>query len=302
MVSCVQEQVAQLTVNKVFSMSKNQSTIYRFLAVMFFMFSLAYSAMPYAVSAHYTDPATTTVLRVYALTPGQDNSLPQTSFVATVVGASAAPSSFLVTPSGTVVSVSAGQSYDVRMQPYDGYSASYSSGCAGTVSLRSEATCVITVTRSSYYTSTPIPYPYPHQEVSLRCLPGYQTAFMGKTVTFRAFGGAGTYTWNTGERAYYNTGSVLNTEFTQSGTKVVTVVSASQTATCTVTVLPTMGSVYPTISPNTPILSTVLVPALPNTGFAPINSVYFVLSLVLLMSLGLIVYPYVRKTINITFS
>lgn len=66
------------------------------------------------------------------------------SFTMSVSGSSPSPSSFSGSSAGTTVTLSAG-AYSVSESAISGYSAAYSSGCSGTLSVGQTATCTVTV-------------------------------------------------------------------------------------------------------------------------------------------------------------
>lgn len=237
-------------------------------------------------------------------------------FTVSVSGQNPSPNSFHGSQSGTPVVLGSG-SYSVYVsEDLHGYTPSYSSGCSGTISTNGHALCVVTMTRSNY-NSYPTPYPcvqgpyggctYPGNTLS--CAPSYQTVAAGSAATFTAVGGSSSnYNWVTPNRTYLGVGSKLSVVLQSYGTQTVVVTSGGQSATCTVNV--GSGPTYPVISGITPVVATPTVaavvsgapvvtsykvPALPNTGFAPLDTASFAFAVVLLLGTGVFVLPYVRK-------
>lgn len=240
-------------------------------------------------------------LLVYVQVLNQNNGITgnPANFTVAVSGANPSPASFPGSQSGTQVSV--GGSYSVTALPLQGYTASYSVGCNGTLSNNEQATCVITENNSyGYYSPYPTPYPYNYAPVPLTCVPPTQTVNLGQTVTFTAEGGdVSQYNWQTPMRSFLNIGQTLNVAFTQTGTQYVTVTNDTSTATCTVTVVPGGAPVSAYVNPYQTqpeaYVTPTYVPALPNTGVEPQNGAEMAFAVVALAALGLIAAPYVRK-------
>ena len=108
------------------------------------------------------------------------------NFTVAVSGLNANPSTFPGSLSGTQVTVAG--SYSVTALQLQGYSATYSSGCTGTLQQGQSALCVVTESNtSSYYNQYPTPYLYNYYyNVPLSCTPSYQTVNLGQTATFTA--------------------------------------------------------------------------------------------------------------------
>lgn len=114
------------------------------------------------------------VLNVYVqvLSNNNNNGITQVpaNFTVAVSGVNPSPASFPGSQSGTQVSV--GGSYSVTSLPLQGFSASYSTGCTGTLTNNEQATCVITENNSyNYYNSYTTPYPYNYAPLPLTCVP-----------------------------------------------------------------------------------------------------------------------------------
>ena len=250
---------------------------------------------------------------------------PSQDFTAVVSAQNSAPVSFVGSLSGTKLSVLG--SYTVTVAPYVGYAANYSIGCAGSVALGSEATCVVSLRSTSSYFSAPRPYPYPYTMSQLGCVARYTTIGLGQTAVFDAVGGAsGPFTWQTPERSYLNTGTRLSVAFSATGVKQVSVMSGTQTAVCTIEVVPnqvalplgeaTVYNAYNTYAAApvyTPVayynsaavapavaVTSVYIPRLPNTGFAPVSAAQIALAVAALISTALALLPYVRKSFAIS--
>jgi len=232
------------------------------------------------------------------------------NFTVTVNGQNPSITSFQGSTSGTLVSLNSG-SYNVYVSGNQyNYSPSYSTGCQSTVAAGQSQTCVITMSATNQYNN----YPYPpfngYVPPSLTCAPAYQTVNAGQTAQFTAEGGVGgTYNWETPERNYPNVGPVLSVTFADTGSKLVTVTDATQTATCSINVVASNGyypvqTYYPptpsyTVVPSTPNYTTAYYsgayPTWPNTGFAPMGGSTGALALLALAAAALVGAPYVRK-------
>lgn len=229
-----------------------------------------------------------------------------------VAGQSPSPSTFWGSQTGTQVSLGVG-TYSVAISGNQwGYTPSYSQGCTGTIASGQTALCIVTMSAQYNNYAYPLPYPYPYTTPSLKCSPSTQTAGLGQSVSFTAVGGVGgTYNWMIPGRNYPNVGPVLTVSFDSTGSQLVTVTNASQTATCVVNinnsyypVYPTTSTIYPinTVYPITPILYptyTQVYPQLPNTGVEPLSLAQMALALALLAGAALLAVPYVRKAFAI---
>jgi hypothetical protein len=242
------------------------------------------------------------------------NVLPN-SFTVNVSGQSPSITNFQGSTSGTLVSLNSG-SYNVSVSNNNqyGFTPSYSTGCNSTIAGGQSQTCVITESMSQGpYNGY---YPYPpyngYTPPSLTCAPAYQTVNAGQTAQFTAEGGAGgTYNWQTPEQNYPNVGPVLSVVFANTGSQLVTVTDANQTATCSINVVAANGyypvsTYYPTTPSYTVVPSTpnyvssytsgyTAYPTWPNTGFAPYGGSAGALAIVALAAIALIAAPYVRK-------
>ena len=232
-------------------------------------------------------------------------------FSVIVAGQNVSPSSFFGSINGTQVSVGPG-SYSVAVSSTGntfGYTPSYSQGCQSTLAAGQTALCVITMSPQYNNYPYPVPYPYPYTQPSLSCSPAHQTAGLGQSVSFSATGGVGgTYNWTVPGRNFPNVGPVLTTTFDSTGSQIVNVTNAAQSATCEITItnypsFPTSG-VYPTypstptIYPTYPTYPTYPA-ALPNTGVEPLSALQMALALALLAGIALVASPYVRKAFAI---
>ena len=263
-------------------------------------------------------------LHVYVLVQKNEAVAPvrqSSDFMLTLRAQNPTQISFSGSQSGTHLSVVG--PYSVEAQTVEHYTASYSIGCNNTVSNGSEATCVITMSPSGAYSSAPTLYPYPYANPAMFCAPAYQTVTLGQTATMTAVNGAGAYNWSTADQTYLGVGPLLNIAPRAAGVQTVNVTSGTQTVTCTLNVVAANGPVsftHPTApsTPNTPVvvtttsgvssiasakpaltLNATYIPALPNTGFAPVGSLQFAFALVVLLAAGIVVAPYVRKTFSI---
>ena len=253
-------------------------------------------------------------------------------FAVTVTAPSVSPSSFPGSLQGTSVLV--GGNYSVNVLQQQGYTASYSTGCAGTLSNNpgnSSAECIVTESNISGYNNYPYSY-YPNQYYSnnypystgyvapLTCNPSGQTVTIGQNVTFTAQGGEfSQFNWsnsNQPNNTRYNIGRTYTTALLSPGTQSITVTNGAQSAICTVTVVgypiagynynnyPTnypgstiapIGSVYPAVT-----VTPSYIPRLPNTGFAPIDAASLAMALAFIFAATLAAYPYARKAFAIT--
>jgi hypothetical protein len=236
------------------------------------------------------------------------------NFTVSVEGNNPSPATFSGSLSGTAVNLGTG-SYSVSVSNLlSGFTASYSAGCTGAIySTGQGPTCVITMTSSGAYYSSPTPYPYPYVDSQqLTCAPAYQTINAGQSATFTAIGGTqGTlysnglsaqagYNWQTSDRSFLDIGPTLTTVFQSTGVQSVVVSNGTQTASCTVNIV---GAAAPIIYSNTaPIVSTYIppaatyiVPTLPDTGFEPQGAAAIALAIALLGMCAIAAYPYVKK-------
>jgi hypothetical protein len=248
-------------------------------------------------------------------------------FAVTVNAPTASPSSFPGSLSGTSVLVAG--SYSVNVLQLQGYTASYSTGCTGTLANNVSGLCIVTESNTDGYNTYPNSY-YPNQYYStnpygynnsyvptLTCSPSGQTVTIGQNVTFTAQGGQySQFNWsnsNLPNNTGYNVGRSYTTTLLSPGTQTITVTNGQQNATCTVNVVgyPIQGYNYPgsTVTPiNTypvngiyPVTVTpTYIPSLPNTGFAPIDETTLVIALAFIFAAALATYPYVRKALAIT--
>ncbi len=230
-------------------------------------------------------------------------------FTVAVSGINASPSSFPGSISGTQVTV--GGSYSVVALQLQGYTASYSTGCTGTINQNEQALCVVTESNTSFYNQYPTPYNYNgYYNQPLTCSPANQTVNLGQSVTFVANGGDySQYNWQTPQRSFLNIGQTLNTTFPQTGTQQVTVTNGGTTATCTVTVVASGAPAPIVITPTTyngygyttgstyggVYVTPTYVPRFPNTGFEPMSSAAAASAVAVLVALALVATPYVKK-------
>jgi len=237
-----------------------------------------------------------------SLTPGQ--------FTVSVSGQSPSLTNFPGSQQGTQVTLNPGAFNVTILNSIAGYVPSYSAGCNNTIAAGQSHTCVITMTPTYPYFQNPTPYPGPNQNfLPLSCQTLTPNVALGQNATFRAVGGAGgTYNWSTGSQNYPNAGPTLSIPFTASGSHLVTVTNAAQTAACQVTVSstytpvvitqPSYGQTYYPRNSGYPTYQTY--PSLPRTGFGPRDlSTGIAFSTVLLIVAGLCVTPYVRKAFAI---
>ncbi len=232
------------------------------------------------------------------------------SFTVTVSGQSPSLTTFQGSQSGTLVSLNPGAYSVGATGNLQGYTPSYSTGCQNTIAGGQSQTCVITMTlQNGYPYSTTYPPYNSYVPASLSCAPAYQTVVAGQTAQFTAEGGVGgTYNWETPENNYPNSGPVLSVLFTDTGSKLVTVTNANQTASCSVNVVAANGyypvsTIYPT-TPNYPVVPSTpnyyttyptTYPTWPNTGFAPMGGSTGALAVLALAAAALVSAPYVRK-------
>lgn len=228
-------------------------------------------------------------------------------FTVAVSGINASPSSFPGSISGTQVLV--GGSYSVTALQLQGYTATYSTGCTGTLTQNQSATCVVTESNTTIYNQYPTPYPYGYYHAPLTCAPGYQTVNLGQTTTFVANGGDySQYNWQAPQRSYLNVGPTLNITFQQTGTQQVTVTNGTSVATCTVNVV-VSGAPAPVVinpanyvtgyTPSTTYggvyVTPTYIPSFPNTGFEPMSSAAAASAAVVVIALSLVMLPYVKQ-------
>jgi hypothetical protein len=239
------------------------------------------------------------------------------NFTVAVSGLNASPSSFPGSLSGTQVTVAG--SYSVTALQLGGYSATYSSGCTGTLEQGESALCVVTESNtSSYYNQYPSAYQYDYYyNTPLSCTPSYQTVNLGQTATFTANGGDySQYNWQTPQRSYLNIGAVLNVAFTQTGTQTVSVTNGTDIESCTVNVVASgapvvINPVYPNNTYGTTYgsaynsnygsvyVTPTYIPSLPNTGFAPMSSAEAASLVAIMIAMALVALPYVRKAFTV---
>lgn len=237
------------------------------------------------------------------------------NFIVEVNGQNPSLHTFPGSLQGTLVTLTSGGTYNVTVpQPLD-FVASYSQGCSGTMYSDTKATCVITMSGYRVFSQNSILSPYASQRIPLSCAPQLQNTIPGKTTTFIASGGSGTYNWSTIDRTSLNVGPVFNTTFQNTGTQAVTVTSNAQTAVCTVNVSSTGGPILYGLPSN---INTVVPgyaytggvaaspsavtygfsPSLPNTGLEPMTSVQIAFALVLLLGAGIFFAPYIRHGVS----
>ena len=209
-----------------------------------------------------------------------------------------------------------------------GYTASYSTGCTGTLNQGEQALCVITESNTNYYNQYPTPYPYGYYNPTpLSCAPSYQTVNLGQTTTFVANGGDySQYNWQTPQHTYLNVGQTLNITFAQTGIQTVTVTNGTATASCTVNVVVSGAPISTVINPAQYItnyaggysagytgyatasnyggvyVTPTYVPSFPNTGFEPLSSTAAASAVVVLIACALVALPYVRKAFTAVLS
>ncbi len=175
----------------------------------------------------------------------------------------------------------------------------------------------------------PTPYQGPIYPSVLTCAPAYQTIVAGQQATFSALGGGTNgFNWQTPDRIYSSIGPNLTTIPQTVGMQTIIVSNGTQTATCTINVVssgagpilttppaPTTSVVYPgtsgivsaatptsyvsTYVPATYVPATYVHATLPDTGFEPIDSNTMALVLSMLVGVGILVLPYVRKSVAV---
>lgn len=248
-----------------------------------------------------------------AYTPG--------SFAVSVSGVNPSPSTFQGSINGTLVSLNPG-SFSVSVAEQYGFTASYSTGCNNTIAAGQSHTCIVTMS-GGYYNGYPFTTTYPYNynwnnwyTPALSCHTDTPRVGLGQTARFVAQGGVGgTYNWYADSNNFPNAGPVLTTTFNSTGSKLVKVTNAAQTATCAIEVVngyvapypnssftyptyynqgyntyPVYGSTYPTVTYQASVY-----PRLPNTGFEPVSSAQMAFAVVLLMGVAIASYPYARK-------
>lgn len=237
-------------------------------------------------------------------------------FTVAVSGINASPSSFPGSITGTQVTV--GGSYSVVALQPQGYNATYSTGCTGTLNQGENALCVITESNSYGYNQYVTPYPYNYYtNIPLTCAPSYQTVNLGATVTFTANGGDySQFNWQTPSRSYLNVGRTLNVALLSTGTQTITVSNGTSVATCTVNVVASgapvvinpinyaggyTGYTTPTTYGGVYVTPT-YVPSFPNTGFEPLSSAAAASAVAVLFAVSLVALPYVRKAFTAVLS
>ena len=205
-------------------------------------------------------------------------------------------------------------SYSVTASGPTGYYFIYSNDCSGFTPLNGATRgCTITLTNvapqttnctTSWYGNSgcvaPVtPYQGPLGQSTLTCDPSYQTVTAGQAATVRAAGaGVNGYSWSTADRTFLNIGSTLSTVLQSNGLQTIIVSNGVQSATCTVNVVSNGGAISYAGAPAIgATLVSALVPALPNTGFAPTGASTIALLAVLLIAVAVATLPYVRKTI-----
>ncbi len=243
------------------------------------------------IASQYVSGAS--MLTVYTrVTNTRGGTYQPSSFQIQVSGQNPSLSNFSGSSGGTVVALGAG-SFSVNAPSVGGYTASLSGACSGTIQTGQSLSCAVTYSDAGFN-------PFPGQ--GLICTPPNQTAALGQTVTFNAYGGSGTYTWKTVDRTYLNIGPTLTTSLQSAGAQSVMVTSGTQTAVCTVNV----SGIY-AYAPNpnyytgyNPGGGYVLgaytqAPGLPNTGFEPIDWMSMLLGLFSMAVVGTYLYWYGSK-------
>lgn len=235
-------------------------------------------------------------------------------FTVAVSGVNANPSSFPGSVSGTQVLV--GGSYSVVALQLQGYSATYSSGCTGTLNNGENALCVVTESNSTVYNQYPTPYQYNgYYNQALTCSPANQTVNLGQTTTFVANGGDySQYNWQTPQRSYLNVGQTLNVTFQQTGTQTISVTNGTSVANCTVTVVASGAPAPIVINPTNynngtynatyggVYVTPTYIPRFPNTGFEPMTSAAAASAVVVLLALALAGHSYIKKAFTAVLS
>ena len=223
-----------------------------------------------------------------------------------VSGNHPSPATFAGSISGTTVRLGTG-SYAVNPPQISEYTYSLSGNCSGSVNTGDSRYCLVTYDNSSYN-------PYGYAGSGLICTPSVQSAALGQTVSFSAYGGTGGYTWQTADRTYLNIGPVLTTSLQASGVQTVVVTSGSQSATCTVNVSgvyvapSTTSYYYPQTVQNAYayqqqtvsyqggyLLSTTYAPGFPNTGFEPMDWAGLLVALLCVVASGVFLFAYAKQ-------
>ncbi len=148
-----------------------------------------------------------------------------------------------------------------------------------------------------------VPYSGPLGQSQLTCAPTYQTISAGRPATFTAEGGnQGGYNWTTTDRTSLNVGTSFTTVLQTTGVQTVIVSNGVQNATCTVNVVAGAAGTaitYAGSQTGAPSVTSNYIPAyLPNTGFGPLDSASLAFALVLLLAVGFVTAPYVRKALT----
>jgi hypothetical protein len=108
---------------------------------------------------------------------------------------------------------------------------SYSVSCRMTNNVSEDNSCNSTDVAGSYTVSQA-------QPPALSCNSLNSTVYVNQAAGFTANGGTGSYSWSNGGNPSSGTGSSFSTSFSSSGYKTVTVQSGSQSANCSVNVIP----------------------------------------------------------------
>lgn len=267
--------------------------------------ALLVGAISFAPAFAFAQSSNNALLSVYVQVVNPDNSVIYNpgNFSVLVAGQSPSPSTFFGTNNGTQVSLGAG-TYSVALSGNQyGYTPTYSQGCNGTIAAGQSALCVITMSAQYNTYPYPTPYPYPYNYNNpLTCTASQSSVGLLQNVSFTAHGGVGgAYNWQSANRNYPNAGPTLSISFESSGSQLVTVTNASQTATCVVNVTSSYYPTYPTYPGTTyptyptPALYPTTYPNLPNTGIEPLTVAQMALALTLLAGVSLVAAPYVRK-------
>lgn len=249
--------------------------------------------------------ADTGILNVYVLVNNNDNQ-PHRSvsdFTFSVGGTNVSPSIFQGSPNGTNVLVGEGNYVVTVVSNQYGFTPSYTQGCSGVMHNGQTALCTVTMNPSYTYNTYPTVYPFPFTIAPLSCVSQVTKVGLRQNVSFTAQGGVGgTYNWQVPGRSYPNAGPVLTVSFDNTGTQLVTVTNATQTATCMIDVV--QGGYVPPVAvapiyPSFPATYYTSYPHLPNTGVEPLTAAQIALALVLLTGAAFISAPYVRKAYSI---
>lgn len=237
------------------------------------------------IASPYTPSAATLTVRTN-VTSTRDGAPSSTNFQIHVSGQSPSPSLFAGSSAGTVVALGAG-SFTVTAPALGGYTPSLSGACSGTIQAGQALTCTVTYSDADYNS-------YPGQ--GLVCTPPSQTAALGQTVTFRAYGGQGAYTWITADRTYVNIGPTLTTSLQSAGAQSVIVSSGNQTALCALNVSGVYayaGAGYANGYNGGYVLGAYTsAPGLPNTGFEPIDWMGMLLGILAVFGAAAYMYRY----------